>query len=276
MPTDIYHNDQVYNMVAEGEVAQLLAHFSNSYILDVITSNIQNRFAYNTSVSNPNIVASFEMNFKDILASYPSDADNIVEIRQETYLRVINDICNGFGGIAYVGENIDCYSIAYNLYDLFVCNYSKNIINFFINYILSNMNELYDNIGLEKYKKEKDSTSNYVKRIYDDQILATIISRIKDVIYYISGFDIGLVVFMSYCNYNTTFINFIMDNIVETDYIFKREFLHILDNPALITDIRISIQNRVAMEREIPNQNFVSNNNEDEGEHNNGDNEYRE
>ena len=276
MPTDIYHNDQVYNMVAEGEVAQLLAHFSNSYILDVITSNIQNRFAYNTSVSNPNIVASFEMNFKDILASYPSDADNIVEIRQETYLRVINDICNGFGGIAYVGENIDCYSIAYNLYDLFVCNYSKNIINFFTNYILSNMNELYDNIGLEKYKKEKDSTSNYVKRIYDDQILATIISRIKDVIYYISGFDIGLVVFMSYCNYNTTFINFIMDNIVETDYIFKREFLHILDNPALITDIRISIQNRVAMEREIPNQNFVSNNNEDEGEHNNGDNEYRE
>ena len=66
MPTDIYRNDQIYNIVAEGEVAELLSQFSSAYIMDIIDNSIKNRFAYNPTVSNPNIVNSFEINFKDM------------------------------------------------------------------------------------------------------------------------------------------------------------------------------------------------------------------
>ena len=80
---DLYRNDQIYNMVAEGEVATLLSPFSNSYVMDVINNSIRNRFAYNPAVSNPNIVNSYEINFKDMLGRFPSDADNIMFIRYE-------------------------------------------------------------------------------------------------------------------------------------------------------------------------------------------------
>ena len=93
MPIDLYRNNHVYNMVAEGEVAELLSNFSNAYIMDVIDSNLKNRFAYNPTISNPNIVNSYEMNFKDMLSRFPTDSENITSIRYETYLNIINKIC---------------------------------------------------------------------------------------------------------------------------------------------------------------------------------------
>ena len=237
---DLYRNDQIYNMVAEGEVAQLLSQFNSSYVMDVIDSNIRNRFAYNPTVSNPNIVNSYEINFKDMLGRFPSDSDNIMSIRYETYLNIINKICSAFN-LAYLGNEPDGYILAYNLYDLFVSGYARNIINFFARFIYTNRNELYDSIGLEKYKKVKDSSSNYIRKVYNDQNVAIIIARIKEVIYYISGFDIDFYTFLIY-NYNRDMSDYIYNNIQPLGNIFKDEFCQVLNNPAILTDIRISIQ----------------------------------
>ena len=103
MPIDLYRNSNVYNMIAEGEVAEILSNFSTSYVMDVIDSNIRNRFSYNPTLSNPNIVNSYEMNFKGMLSTFPNDADNIMSIRQETYLTIINKICSSFN-MQYIGD----------------------------------------------------------------------------------------------------------------------------------------------------------------------------
>ena len=240
MPIDLYRNDQIYNMVAEGEVAQLLSQFSNSYVMDVIDNNIRNRFAYNPTISNPNIVNSYEINFKDMAARFPSDIENIMSIRYETYLNIINKICSAFN-VQYIGNEPDCYILAYNLYDLFVSGYSRNIINFFSKYIYSNRNELYTNMGLDRYKKIKDSSSNYIRKIYNDQYTSIIISRIKEVIYYISGFDIDLYSFLL-VNYNRDTCDYLYQNIQPLGNIFKDEFCKVLNNPAILTEIRIAIQ----------------------------------
>lgn len=237
---DLYRNDQIYNMVAEGEVAELLSQFSNSYVVDVIDSNIRNRFAYNPTVSNPNIVNSYEINFKDMLNRFPSDADNIMSIRYETYLNIINKICSTFN-LQYVGNEPDGFILAYNLYDLLVSGYARNIINFFARYIYINRNELYNNIGLDRYKKNRDSSSNYIRKVYNDNVTAIIIARIKEVIYYISGFDIDLYTYLSY-NYPKDMCDFFYSNIQPLGNIFKDEFCRVLDNPTLLTDIRIAIQ----------------------------------
>ena len=56
MPIDLYRNSGIYNMIAEGEIADILSNFNSAYVMDVIDSNLRNRFAYNPTLSNPNIV----------------------------------------------------------------------------------------------------------------------------------------------------------------------------------------------------------------------------
>jgi len=244
MSVDLYRNDQIYNMVAEGEVAELLSRFNNSYVMDVIDNSIKNRYAYNPTVSNPNIVNSYEINFKDMLNNYPTDSDSIMSIRNEVYLNIINKICNTFN-IQYLGDEPDCYIIAYNLYDLFVSGYARNIINFFARYIYFNRNVLYSNMGLDRYKKVKDSSSNYIRKVYDDPIVAIIIARIKEVIYYISGFDIDFYTFLM-MNYNKDMCDYIYQNVQPFGNIFKDEFCQVINNPAILTEIRIAIQKLLA------------------------------
>lgn len=257
---DLYRNDQIYNMVAEGEVAELLARFNNSYVMDVIDNFISNRYAYNPTLSNPNIVNSYEINFKDMLVNYPSDEESIMSIRNEVYLTIINKICSAFN-IQYLGDEPDCYIIAYNLYDLFVSGYARNIINFFANYIYHNRNILYSNMGLDRYKKVKDSSSNYIRKVYDDTVVAIIIARIKEVIYYISGFDIDFYTFLS-MNYNRDMCDYIYQNVQPFGNIFKDEFCKVIDNPALLTEIRIAIQKLLSME--MSNNQLTTNQSEKE------------
>ena len=237
---DLYRNDQIYNMVAEGEIAQLLSRFNSSYVMDVIDSHLRNRFAFNPAVSNPNIVSSFELNFKDMMNRFPTDADNIVSVRYETYLTIINKICAEFG-LQYIGNEPDCYILAYNLYDFLVSGFSRNIINFFARYIYMNRQTLYSNMGLDKYKKVKDSSSNYIRKIYDDTTVAVIIARIKEVIYYISGFDVDFYTFLTF-NYSRDVCDFIYQNVQPYGNIFKEEFCNVINNPAILTEIRIAIQ----------------------------------
>ena len=52
MPIDLYRNDQLYNMVAEGEVANILAHYNSDYIMNIIKENIKNRFNFNSSINS--------------------------------------------------------------------------------------------------------------------------------------------------------------------------------------------------------------------------------
>lgn len=240
---DLHRNDQVYTMVAEGEIAQLLSQFSDAYVMDVIDNSLANRFDYNPVSAKPNIVASFEMNFKDMLNRFPNDADNTISVRHETYQTIINKICDTYG-LQYVGNDPDLFSIAYNLYDFLVSGYARNIITFFSRYIYANKDVLYSNMGLERYKKSKDSATSYIKKQYNDPIVATVIARTKDVIYYISGFDIPIYQFLTTV-YDPGIANYIAQSIQPTGItnLFKDEFCaKVLETPSLMTEIRAAIQ----------------------------------
>ena len=38
---DLYKNDQLYNIVAEGEISGILAHYNSDYIMSIIQDNIK-------------------------------------------------------------------------------------------------------------------------------------------------------------------------------------------------------------------------------------------
>ena len=266
MPIDLYRNSNIYSMISEGEIAEILSEFNTNYIMYVIDSSIKNRFAYNPIVKNPNIINSYELNFKGMLSEFPNDSDNIMSIRQETYLTIIDKICNEFN-VQYVGNQPDCYILAYNLYDLFVSGYSRNIINFFSNYIYKYCNEIYNNMGLDKYKKNKDSTTNYIRKIYGNnaKYIDIVIARIREVIYYISGFDIDFYTFLSF-NYSKEICDFLYSNIAPMGNIFKDEFCKVVDNPAILTEIRIKLQSILTQELETQKEDNLDNVNEEDEE----------
>lgn len=251
---ELYRNSGIYNIIAEGEIANILSKFDSSYIMDVIDSNLANRFAYNPTLSNPNIVNSYELNFKGMIDNFPDDSDNIMSIRQDTYLTIINKICNAFN-LTYIGDQPDCYILAYNIYDLFVSGYSRNIINFFSRYIYNYCGEIYNNMGLDKYKKNKDTTTNYIRKVYggNAKYIDIVIARIREVIYYISGFDIDFYTFLSF-NYSKEMCDFLYSNIAPMGNIFKDEFCKVVDNPAILTEIRVKLQSMLMQDLEVQKQ----------------------
>ena len=96
---------------------------------------------------------------------------------------------------------------------------------------------------LDRYKKSKDSTINYMRKVFDNSsVIDVIIARIRDVIYYISGFDIDFYTFLIF-NYPRDMCDFIYSNIAPMGNIFKDEFCKVINVPAILTEIRIAIQN---------------------------------
>ncbi len=237
---DIHRNDQIYNMIAEGEVANILAHYNSDYVMNLIEDNIKNRFKYNILLANPNIVYSFEMNFKDLMERYPSDVENIMQVREERYSDIISLICNSFN-LSYIADtSIDLYNIAYNLYDFLVAKFSQNVVVFFSRFIYQNQDQLYDALDLQRYKKDKNSSISYIKKVYDNSKMAVIISRIYDVIYFISGMNIPMEVFLSYC-YPIEMVNFFTSIIAPNGDLIKDSF-RLIESPELMSDIRLELQ----------------------------------
>lgn len=241
MPIDIYKNDQIYNMIAEGEVANILSHYNSDYVMNLIQESIKNRFKYNIFIARPNIVYSFELNFKDLMESYPSDVENILQVRDEVYREIIDLICTSFN-ISFINNDssIDLYMIAYHLYDLLVSGFAKNVTTFFGSFIYQNKDYLYDAMDLQRFKKEKTSSSVYIKKAYNDVKFATIISKIKEVIYFISGMDIDLGTYLTYC-YPYEKVEFFTSLIAPNGNLFKDSFC-ITETPELLTEVRLFLQ----------------------------------
>lgn len=250
--TVLHRNANIYNMIAEGEVANLLSHFNSDHVMNVINRNIENRFNYNPIVPTPNLVDSFEMNFKDLIQNYPNDIDNINQVRYEVYTEIINIICRAFNLQILPNNDLDAYIAAHNLYDVFVANFNKNAITFFSNYIYNNRGALYDALNFSQYKKEKDSSILYFKKVYDDSEIGVLVSKIKEVTYYISGFDIDMYSYISSCGITKEVCDYINSIVAPLSDIYKEQFCRTLQNPNILTDIRLMIQ-------EIVDNNFITN-----------------
>lgn len=239
-------------MVAEGEVANILSHFDSDYVMRVIKDNLDNRFSFFEAIPKPNIVASFDLNFKDMLKNYPGDAINIASVRQETYKEIILTICEFYQLIfTFPDENIDLYSAAYYMYDFFVSRFAYFVKEFFSNFILLNKDSIYDALNLQQFKKDKDNTTMYVKTSFEDVKIATIISKINDVLYYLSGMDIDLHTFLTSC-YDVPTAEF-LSSMISNDYFYKQYVCNCINIPSLITDIRLCIYNKNKSAMEMSN-----------------------
>lgn len=242
-------NQDLYAISNEYNVAEILSHFDSDVVLDIMEDKIQNMNLAATYIQ-PNIVDSFENNFKAMQAQFPGDSDNIRSIRARVYMDIIEILCKHFNlQFNTMDDSIDLYTAAYYLYDFLVCNFKTYMENFFTSFIINNKDSLYRALDLDALKKNKDSSMVYNKMVYDDNKFVVICSNLGKVIKYISTMDITLEnIFKS--TYASLEINmFLCNAFMDLGDFFRTHYCSIVNRidimPIIITDVSLQLNTHI-------------------------------
>lgn len=242
------NGNQLYNVVNENQLTSILSHYDTEYVMNVLDNAMSSRFNPNAVLQQPNAVAAWEQNFKQLIAEFENSASSkqkIMQVREDTYKEIILRICNEFKLNFTIEDDVDWYSAAYYLYDFFVANFNTNLITFFSNYIYKERAGIYESMNLIEYRKNKDSSTLYGKKMYKDIKIAVINANIDYVVSNLCGIDINLLDIFALV-YSQRELSAYMSNIVTSqgDF-FKDYYAFIMQTsikPILLTEIRFAIQ----------------------------------
>lgn len=237
-------NSQMYNIERENELADVLSHYNSEFVFNVIQNALQGRFSNNNFLTIPNVVNAWEQNFKAILDQFGnSSMQEVHRVRTETYKEIINIICKEFN-LNFTVADVDQFSAANKLYQLFVCDFNELIISFFAKYIYKERNSIFDSMGLAEMKRNKDSSNLYAKRVYKDNKIATINAYIDKVITGLTGMDFDLYQIISIAISSKELVQYYIDLISPAGDFFNESIVPVLqsDNRAvLISNIRFRL-----------------------------------
>lgn len=258
-------NSQMYNVVTENELAEVLSHYSSEFIYSIVDNAMKARFNNVPIATIPNVVAAWEQNFKAIIETYGSDsAAEVFNVRNETYREIIDCICKEFGLNFTIDDSIDLYSASYHLYDLFVCNFMNSLTTFFANFIYKERTMLYDSLGLVDFKKNKDTSTIYGKKNYKDIKIAIINANIDFVISEICKMEIPFHLIINHVCNNNEVKKFIISIVSSDDEFFTRVYGTILNTDIrsdIITSIRFKLQEIAMAHDQIVSIDMIANNN---------------
>ena len=258
--TELYEINNEYN------VTDILAHFDSSYILNIIEDKLEN-ISFATSQIEPNIVISFENNFKNMNDRFPGDSQNIRNIREQVYRDIIRILTNKFNlQFNMSDENIDLYTAAYYLYDFLMSHRNNIMVNFFTAFIINNKESLCTTLNIEEFRKGKDSAAAYSKRVYQDNKFAIISANMPAIINYVSTLDITLLNIFQSTYKDIKLVQFLDNAFADKGNFFKDYYCSILNKPEelpiIITNIRLALQSHVGNISQSDINEFLSFSNE--------------
>lgn len=240
------NNFEPYQVSSEQNIAELLAHFDADYVLRVLEDKLES-LNFATSLTDPNFVAAFEENFKLMNENFPGDSENIRAKREEVYTLIINILCQRFNlEFNTVDPNIDTFTAAYHLYDFLVNNRNNHMVRFFTLFIVNNKESLYQIMNTDDFRKNRDLSAAYSRRVYTDPKFAVISANINEVINYISTLDIRLINIFQSIYPDTAIVGFMDNAFRDKGNFFLDYYCKALKNPesapVIITNIRLSLQ----------------------------------
>lgn len=183
-----------YSIASENELAEILSHYESDFVLSIVEEAIKNCCNNPSGLPVPNVVEMWEANFNAILDTYGEEADEIRQVRNETYKEIIERLCEEYNLNFTISDDVDVYIAAFHLYNFFISNIANNIINFFATYIYNNRNDLYANLDISSIRKTREVQPNYAKRtIKSDEALIGIVNNIDVVVSNIMCMDFDFV-----------------------------------------------------------------------------------
>lgn len=251
--------DKAESLVAEGEVSTILANFNSSYIYDVVSDLMDDRYNSFSIIPKSNFIDELELSFKQLYEQFPSDKDNIYYVRFTIYNEVVNIISNK-SGVKFViedPESVDIYYFASCVFDLFISRYNDYVFNFLYNFIVTQKDFIYNQLNLSTVKKSKDISTLYNKEYYSNDVLAVISARLYTSIDFITGLDFDAQTTLGYMYSSTgdkSKIEYLSQFIDSSADLFKIMILPILKNdsvcPSIVSAIKMELQKNFKLTKE--------------------------
>lgn len=199
-------NNYARSIDTDMAIGTILSNFDSSWILHTVQDSLNMKFRP-FGEPMPNFVDILNRQFFEINNSGPDYKDQIENVKNETYKEIIQTICSYYGltfeePFEQLSPN-ELYGIAHTMYDIFISRFTDYMINFFISYIIDNMDSIYNYlINDETVKKPKDKdlpVKNYI-----DPKFYIIHSNLNKIIFNMVSYDITLDTLLSYfVDYNT-------------------------------------------------------------------------
>lgn len=235
-------NKQEFDISVEGETAVILSHFDSEYILNVINDNFNRRL--NNDIVIPNIVSALEMNFQTFMTQYPDSVNETLKKRNDIYEQVIDIICTKNNLTINKELEMNSYTVALYLYDIFISNFRNYLITLYTNIILKEKNMLFDSLGLKSHKRNKDSSTLFGKKSYKNTKVAVINANLDIVLNYLFSFSLSFYDILQNINYQSSIIEYLMNTTSPNGDIFRELYIR----PFLINEsTRIDLLNSIRL-----------------------------
>lgn len=237
-----------YTITHENEIAYILSKFDDDFVYNTVDESINNIFKYFTFRLMPNIPMGYETNFRCLLVDYPDSSHEILEKRNEVYRNILKILCDRYQ-IAYEDYDDNRFNLAtsvFYMYHLLVSGFIYTAIDFFVNYIIKEKEGLYRSLDLDEQKKNKDISTIYSKKVFENPKLGIICSNIETVIKNICEMDIPLNTYISVSYGNDPIVQYLNSVISPTNDFFKTYIKPIIygDNAiSFITEVRLRLLN---------------------------------
>lgn len=261
-------NSQAFNIATENELAVVLSHYSSDFVFTVVNDAMKKRFNGVPVTVTSNVVGAWEQNFKVIMGRYgEQNIPEVCKVRDETYKEIINTICKEFGLNFTIDENVDLYTAAFHLYDLFVCNFANNMITFFGNYIYRERDAIYESLNLNDLRKNKDTSSAYGRKVFKDTKLGIINANIDMVVTEVCSLDFPFYAIIgSIYGMNSEITKYIVSIVSADREFFDKTYKSLLMTdirPEIITGIRFKLQELAMADAQIDGGSIVNTNKEE-------------
>lgn len=243
----IQSSNSEYSIVSDREIASIIGNFSPGMVMNTLHNilNDPDRLRY---FSIGNLVNAYETDYQLNITQYPDHAQEFAQVRTDVYEAIINKLCDHFHLSANLNAGMDLYSVASNMYQFLVAEFPKNIVNFYYNLMLREKNNIYHRYDLEAFKKAKDSSTIYSRKVYKttDNKLWLIHTNLDAIITDMYAQDISLEQVIELCFMeNKTISKFLSSFLLENHNFYQSfiiPYMNSIHRASTITHIRLQLQ----------------------------------
>ena len=181
-------------------IGSILSNFESAWVMNTIRDSLNMRFRP-FAQPMPNFVDILERQFNTLNNGAPDYVDKVNETRTETYKEIITTISEYYH-LAFTASFEELspqrlYSIAHTMYDIFIARFTDYMIDFYIRYIINNMDSIYAYLSAdETVKKVKDK--DIPVKSYIDPRFQLIHANMNKIILNMVSYDISFETLLSY------------------------------------------------------------------------------
>jgi hypothetical protein len=242
-------NGQFNSIDTDYGIGTILANFETDYIIHVVEDSLNMKYRPFESPM-PNMIDVYERNFLAIKQN--SDGvyqDNIDEVRRDTYIEIINIICNYYN-LTFTGDfdnmtTDNIYGIGRVLYEIFISRFTDNFINFIVTYIIKNADSIIKYLENDPDSIKPKESGIYDTKRYSDQRFIMIHANTNKVVYNMAGYDIKLDDLIHFF-VDPSISDYINSLLVDNEDIYKNHYASLILNPlysaGILTRVKLNLQ----------------------------------